>query len=260
MTDDRYQTLRDLAAAYVLDALEPDEMREFEAALRDSEELQREVAALRETTGLLAASAPGVLRDDEALKARLRDRIKEGDHENRRPTAFRRPSRTLWIGWAAAAILAIVAGLQAVRVQSAGQRTTAMQDSTTALLAALADRDATLAQLLNANVRLIHLTTTGDQPPGIQMFWNATSRRVVLYATNLPPAPAGEEYQLWFLRDGGVEPGATFNTTANGEALITLDGPPENIAVLGGAVTREPVGGSLTPTMPIIVSGSLGAE
>jgi len=260
MTDDRYQTLRDLAAAYVLDALEPDEVREFEAALGDSEELQHEVAALRETTGLLAISAPGVLRDAEALKARLRDRIKEGDHEDHRPTVLGRPPRTLWISWAAAAILAIVAGLQAGRVQSAGQRAARLQDSATTLLAALADRDATLAQLLNANVRLIHLTTTGEQPPGIQMFWNANARTVVLYATNLPPAPAGQEYQLWFLRDGGVEPGATFNTGADGEALITLDGPPENIAVLGGAVTREPVGGSLTPTMPIIVSGSLGAE
>ena len=50
--------MRDLAPAYALGALSPEEARAFEAALAKSPELQREVAEYRELNAVLAAGQP----------------------------------------------------------------------------------------------------------------------------------------------------------------------------------------------------------
>src|SRR4051812_45263701 len=62
---------QDLAAAYVLGALTPEEARRFEAYLATSPHAQQEVAELRETAALLAASP----RPAERPAGDLRDRV-----------------------------------------------------------------------------------------------------------------------------------------------------------------------------------------
>lgn len=244
---------RDLAAAYVLGALEPEEARAFEARLAHSEDLQREVAELREVSALLAHGARAVPRDDDALKRKLLERLRAPDE--RRATHHPTLYRPL-IAWAAAAVLALAAGVQTIRLGETRDAASELRRDTANLSARLAERDATLDQILDASTSLIVLTTTGERPPGIQLFWNRSVGQVVLHAFDLPQAPSGREYQLWFLRDGGVVPGGTFNADPDGHALVTLPGPPADITVLGAAVTEEPAGGSPQPTSAIIVSGA----
>jgi len=61
---------KDLAAAYVLDALDAEERREFEARLRSDPDLRAEVDAQREVLGILADAVPA-----RPAPAGLRDRI-----------------------------------------------------------------------------------------------------------------------------------------------------------------------------------------
>lgn len=243
MPSDR-EELRDLAAAYVLDALDPEQTSAFEAQLAQSPELRREVRELREAAALIALGAPPVARDDDALKARLLSRLREarGTQRQARPRA----AWTGWLGWAAAAGLAVIAGVQWSRAVNLGDR--------------LARREATLNQILEPSTQLILLTATGERPPAIQMFWNRAGATVVLHAFNLRPAGQGRTYQLWFLRDGAPVPGGTFNADPDGHALVTLPGPPPDVTLRGAAVTDEPEGGSPQPTTPPIVAGTTAAQ
>src|SRR6056297_2656345 len=62
----------DMAAAYVLDALDPDEVREFEQRLEVDAALREEVRLQRETLGALADAVPE-RRAPASLKERILD-------------------------------------------------------------------------------------------------------------------------------------------------------------------------------------------
>lgn len=246
---------KDLAAAYVLGALEPDETRAFEARLETSDSLRHEVAELREVCGLLALGAAPVPRDDQVLKTRLLGEVRQV--RPGRSTSGPRPRRRdRWILGLAAAAAIVIAVVQTVRTGDLGRRLALVEGHADSLATRLARREATLDRILEPSTSLILLTATGERPPGIQLFWNRASDSIVLHAFNFPPAAAGRVYQLWFLHDGAPVPGGTFNSDPDGRAVVTLQGPPAAIELLGAAVTEEPVGGSSLPTSAIIVSGS----
>jgi anti-sigma-K factor RskA len=258
MTDLDRQALRDLAAAYVLGALDPDEARAFEARLAASDELRRDLAELSEVSGLLAYGAPPVPRNDDALKRRLLARVRGAGGGRSGRGGF-----PVWLGplgLAAAAGLAVVAGVQATRVRSLGDELAGLRHRADSLSQRLAYREATLDHILEPSTDLIQLTAPGERPPGIQLFWSHTRGKVIVHAFNLPPAAEGLVYQLWFLGSGAPVPGGTFNSDPDGHALATLDGPPEGLVLAGAAVTVEPAGGSPQPTSAIIVSGAVGPE
>jgi anti-sigma-K factor RskA len=241
------------AAAYVLGALDPAEAREFEAQLAGSPELEREVAELREVMGLLAHSAPSVPRDDDALRRRLSERIGGTTRPSRTPI----PAWFGGLGLAAAAVLTLVVGVQAWRRSALESELAALRERVDSLSTQLGRRDSTLDQIFEPSTRLILLTASGERPPGVQLFVNRATRRVILHAFNLPPAQPGREYQLWFLGGAAPVPGGTFNSDVAGRALVTLDVPPGTPEVSGAAVTMEPAGGSPQPTSPILVSGTV---
>ena len=66
----RDDELRELAAAWALGSLSPEEAREFEALMARSPELQSEADSYREVAAMLPLGA-GVLAPDPGLKARV---------------------------------------------------------------------------------------------------------------------------------------------------------------------------------------------
>jgi anti-sigma-K factor RskA len=248
----------DLAAAYVLGALEPEEARAFEERLARSPALQRQVQELREVSTLLSLGSPAPPRSDDALKQRLMARVRRhGGTAATPPTARPRPSWPMWAGWVAAAATVVVLLVQQRRLQDIDEQLATVQQQTDSIAQELAQRQALLDDILGPETSVIRLTATGETPPGIRMFWNPSANRVVLHASNLPPAPEGGAYQLWFVGSGAPIPGGTFDTEADGSAVVTLAGPAAGEAFEGAAVTLEPEGGSATPTPPIIMSGEL---
>jgi len=253
-------TLRDLAAAYALGALPPDEARAFEAFLATSPEAQREVDEYREAAALLAFGAEQQWPSPE-LRARVQAAI--GGTQERRHAARRRPlwGPIVWVGLAAALLAAV--GL-AFRTRSLG-REIAVRDSTIAELErrvdelgqGLFDRDAILASVLDRNVRLVQLTASGNPNPAIQIFWNKARNSALLNATGLKPAPPGRTYQLWWIRDGKPVPSVTFDIDAGGAGLVRAVSVPTDGELSAAAVTEEPQGGSQQPTSPILLVGAL---
>jgi hypothetical protein len=84
------------------------------------------------------------------------------------------------------------------------------------------------------------------------------SGRAMLMAYDLPPAPAGKEYQLWFIEEGkSPMPGSVFTTDASGHAEMREQVPMEGRNAKVFAVTLEPAGGTNAPTSkPYLVSAA----
>lgn len=79
--------------------------------------------------------------------------------------------------------------------------------------------------------------------------YNRNTGRAMLMADDLPPAPAGKAYQLWFIEEGKPPmPGHVFNTNADGHAEMVEQLPLEARGANLFAVTLEPSSGVTTPT------------
>jgi anti-sigma-K factor RskA len=259
--------MRDLAPAYAIGALSPEEARAFEAALAGSPELQRDVAEYREVGALLAVGAEQT--PPPGLKARLLDRARSEKAVPFRAGAAALPStaRTatrrslvpmLSLGLAAAAILAAGLGFQVVSLrQTLRARDSALADRESRLR----EREATLDALLQPGVSLTTLTATGQAPPVVQVYWDHIRHTAILHTLRLAPAPAGRTYQLWLLpKLGKPIPSRLFNTEAAGGQLVTDIPVPADQNVAGFALTIEPAGGSPQPTSTPIVAGMAPAS
>jgi anti-sigma-K factor RskA len=113
------------------------------------------------------------------------------------------------------------------------------------LLAAPEARTATLAGTKMAERARARLTF--DERTG----------RAMLMAADLPPAPAGKAYQLWFIAEGKQPmPGSVFQTDASGHAEMHDIVPPEGRRAAVFAVTLEPAGGTSAPTGQMYLKSS----
>ncbi len=273
MSDAPTETVRDLLPGYALGALSPEEARAVEAALAESAELRRELAEFRETNALLA------LREDRApdpaLKRRLMERVGLITAENlpvggrqlgstprtapkagARAAAPRPVGRTItWMALAASVLLAVG---QTLRVGQLRIALSGRDSAATALAERLAVREATLNALLEPGVQLTTLTSTGEQPPVVQVFWDRRRGRAILHAFRLPPAPSGRIYQLWLMRRGATPLASRlFDVEPDGHALAENIEVPAGEPVVGFAVSIEPAGGSPQPTTtPILFANA----
>lgn len=257
MSHPEHESARDLAAAYALGALSPEEAREFEAFLATSEEARRELAEYREVSALLGlADGEGGAAPD--LRARVIALVTEPrDVGTRRG----RPSRLLWAALAASLLVAVGlgAGVLSLRRQLAnrGSEVAGLNQLLALRQNDLQVRQHILDMILDPNVRLFQLTSSGDPEPGIQLFWNVRRNHALLNAYRLKPVAPGRAYQLWFIRDGKPVPSVTFTPQPNGAATVGPVPVPTDGEVSAAAITVEPAKGSKQPTSPILLVGPL---
>ena len=259
MTGPTHDAPLDLAAAYALGALSPDEAERFEAFLATSAEAQREVAEYREVAALLALggdeAAPG-----DALRERVLARI--GESKTRAlPPAPATARGAPWLALAASLLLAVGlgAGLVSARGRLAAIETelAARSETLAQTRQKLSEREATLNSILEPGVQLFQLTSTGDAEPGIQLFWNRARHRAIVHGYRLKAVPSGQAYQLWFIKDGKPVPSVTFKPEPDGHAKVEQILVPSDGTVSAAAVTVEPEAGSAQPTSPIVMVGTL---
>jgi anti-sigma-K factor RskA len=254
MSDPRSESVQDLAAAYALGALAPEEARRFEAHLATSPAAQREVAEYREAAALLALDgAEGA--PAEGLRRRVLARIAESkERAVPAPAGRSRTSPAVWGAFAASlvAALGLSAGLLSTRSELAALR--AELEATGRELAA---RESTLNAIFEPDVQMFQLTASGDPDPGMQLFWDRRRHRAVLHGFKLRPVPEGRAYQLWFIKDGAPVPSVTFKPEPDGHVKLEQVVVPQDGTVTAAAVTVEPEAGSPQPTSPILLVGQL---
>jgi anti-sigma-K factor RskA len=247
---------QDLAAAYALGALSPEETRRFEAFLAGSPEAQREVAEYRDVAALLALGGSEAAPSPD-LRERLLWRMRA---PSARPEpSHRRPSP--WWGALAAGLVAVVGlGFGLVQLREArdlrGELSRIMErlGETSQLLLA---REATLNAIFEPGVQMFQLTASGDPEPGIQLFWDRQRHRAIVHGFKLKPVPDGHAYQLWFIKDGAPVPSVTFKPEPTGHAKVEQIPVPADGELSAAAVTVEPESGSTQPTTPILLVGPL---
>jgi anti-sigma-K factor RskA len=279
---------QELAALYALGALSQFEARSFDAHLREGcPACDFELRQFDEVVGLLGAAAESV-----APPAYVRDllamRIQREPFEAPAPTASVIPfpeqpvisqapvraSSTVvrpWLPWAVAAafLLAFVFSFTAWRTSRSALQAQLDQDrdATSAVL----DENAELKQRLsNTSTELEQINSVltsaswqviplkGQEPApdsSATIYWDVQGNRWVVTA-DLPPAPEGKVYQLWFVTSQAKISAGLIHPDQSGHGFIALQFPPNIGPIAAAAITLEPEGGSEQPTMPIYVVGS----
>jgi anti-sigma-K factor RskA len=262
MSRSERESPQDLAAAYALGVLSPEEARRFEDFLTGSPEAQREVAEYREVAALLALAGP-----EAAPSPDLRERVLSRMHgplvhsiPPARPSGpVRRPGPP-WGALAAGLMAAVGLGFGYVQLREAEDlrdqlRSTMSRLSETSHL--LTQREATLNAIFEPGVQMFQLTSSGDPDPGIQLFWDRQRHRAIVHGFKIKPVPDGRAYQLWFIKDGAPVPSVTFKPEPDGHVKVEQIPVPPDGDVSAAAVTVEPESGSSQPTSPILLVGPL---
>lgn len=104
--------------------------------------------------------------------------------------------------------------------------------------------------------RAVALVGTAAAPSAhARVLFNPLTHKVYVDVKNLPVLPAGKQYQLWALDKGQpVDAGMLAVNTAVGADLQQMK---DINSAQAFAVTVEPTGGSIAPTMPIQAKGAV---
>lgn len=228
-----------LAGLYALDALEGHDLDRFEAYLAAHPDARAEVDEFRDTAARLAsttsAAPPAHLRAEvlgSLSSVRQEPPRLDVARQRRRRDLGRRVAAV-----AAAVVLVVAAGFGGYVLGDDGASTgTEVADGVTELLAS---GDAVVLDL------------TGEPGMNAQLVYSEREGGAVVLARDLPGAPSGQTYELWTVRDGEPTSAGLFDAE-DGVVRTVVGGeirPGDTVAV-----TIEPEGGSVTPTMPIVMS------
>ncbi|QGK69080.1 anti-sigma factor [Allosaccharopolyspora coralli] len=238
-----------LTGAYAVDALSPEERREFERHMSDCPECAEEISELQATAARLGATA--ATTPPESLKSRVLSEVATTrqapptEREEPRPeaTVTRIPTRAAWgtrLAVAAAVLGVALAGVfGAIAYDSHQQRTVAEQQ-----MQDVRERGATMteimeapdAETLTASEGGLRATTVLSDGIGKAMF----------LGNEVTPPPEGSVYQLWFIGEYGYESAGLLQQDPSGSLDPLIAQLPAETQAMG--VTVEPTGGSPQPT------------
>ncbi len=249
-----HRELENLAAAYALGRLVPEERRTFESHAASCAACAKLAQDYKATASLLPLAADQV-EPSPALKMRIL-RAAEADVKKPAlaPPPVEKPRRSWLSGlfsgpmarpapYALAAALAIVAviGLSVWSVQlntvknDREQELTALRGTTTLAIAKGAGPQS------GARGEVVRLETEG---------------KTLLRVRGLPSLPSGQTYQMWFIKDGAPISAGLFQVASPNaltESVVTGDYAKAQIF----AVTVEKAGGVPQPTGNIILRADL---
>ncbi len=267
--DQAHGPIRDLMLGVALGTASADEAREVEHHLAGCAACRSELAAIRDSVGVVGlAAAERPVPDLAAMRARLLARV-TGERAAAGRVPFMRSDRSTrnvrpaLLALAAAVVLTAGAGLYwnaAASRRALDSRLTAERAAAAAEIARLRDSLAAAGAMITAltgpEVRVVNLAASGTRRPGGRMFWDPASGRWTLVAHDLPALAAGRTYQLWIITTGGRKiSGGTF-APVQGRAMMQAAYALPRDALGAIAVTEEPEGGMPQPTGEIVISGA----
>jgi anti-sigma factor RsiW len=267
----RCSEVSDLAAGFVLGALEPTEMTAVRAHLAGCPEPHPEFAELGSVTPALLASVPQVeppaaLRDRilAAARAEAGTATKATDTmiatparqpAPARPAAEPRRSVFDWLqlgsrGWAfagvAAALVIAILGYQVVQLGAQNAELAAYQRGVAAVFDTAAKPGAQLAVLAG------QAGTTG--PTGVAAI--SSDGKVEIAIRGLTPTTGTQVYEAWAIAGKNAAPVPIGGFQVGSSGAGALDTTTASAPGVIFALTLEPQPGAQTPTPPILVSGA----
>lgn len=281
---------QETAALYALGALSQLEARAFEVHLREGCSVcESELKEFDQVVGMLGPVAapvapPAYLRD--LLTARIEREAAEAPSVSATVIPFPEPTSSIelrsapaktsgtgWLPWAVAAALLIAFAytLTAWRTERRTLQATierdkngsSERDENARLKVELTNERAASTELAQINsvfnTPQFRIIALAGQPPApgasAKIYWDVQGKRWVVSA-DLPPAPEGKVYQLWFVTPDAKISAGLINPHKDGHGFTVVQLPPNIVQVAAAAITLEPEGGSAQPTMPIYVLGT----
>jgi hypothetical protein len=183
-------------------------------------------AELERADDVLAAAAPA-RQAPSTLRQGLVERA-QTDARRRRQTARLRPLLSALVGAAA---------------------------GSAAVWLALAPSSPTGGSVPVAGRRVAVLAGAGDRGGGVYV--DASLRRATLRVWHLPTLAPGRVYEVWWVTPARHLVGGSFGVDRAGDATLTLALPAGWRQARAIGVTVEPVPGTLRPTTPRVVGGTL---
>jgi anti-sigma-K factor RskA len=252
--------LVNLSGAYVLNALDADEAKAFEAELENSEQTRYEVTELRDTAVVLGLAVAPVAPSPD-LKASIMAKIamtpqlpaEESEHElapSDAPREFERPgkaSRTAQARWFTRPVVVLSSMAAAVALIAGGVVVTGnigeMQQQQ-------ASADKFAAIMTADDTEKVTTEVTGGGTATIA--WSSDLESSAVKVSGVDSLPDNKIYELWYIGADGPRAAGTFDADDSGAAWAVLEGTLEEGDTIG--VTVEPAGGSQQPTTTPVVA------
>jgi len=111
----------------------------------------------------------------------------------------------------------------------------------------------------NSNASAYTLTATKDGPAGAggTLYYSPKDQQAVLVLKDMPVITDTSVYQIWFINGSNAPtPGVYFKPNADGTITLPMTPSINSFSVV--ALTQEKAGGATTPTMPILLAGTVG--
>jgi len=259
-------------ALYAMGALDnPQDLAALESHLGTCGECRRELEALRVDTALLALSATGPQPPARSRERLLSAIAAEPRVERRNPQRYAVGHlRRRWVTIAPVMMMLILAVFSILLWRDLRNTRQALRHTHAELEQLQLDLARTHKDLDEAKMirDLMHapdawpLTLVSKKTPPqpqMKMIYSQQKGSLFLLASNTPALPENKIYQLWLLPADGSAPMSAgwFKPDGKGNGMM-FHKMSAGIAAKGFAVTIEPMGGSQTPTMPIVMEPAAG--
>lgn len=268
-------------ALYAMQLLDAKEHAEAQRHLSECSECRSGVAAATGDLALVALTtemhSPPAFARERLMKQVMREKkvvairsapaaatgVGAGSGHSAAPERRRKASVAPWIwagaGWAAAAAM-LLATIAQTNERRSMQRDLDRAGGDVARLSARADHAEQVLDLLgNPDATRVSLTKGGARPaPTGRATYLPNKGALVFIASNMDALPPYKTYELWVIPANGHDPipAGTFQPDAKGNATLLMPDIPKNVEAKAFGVTIEDQGGSPTPTLPIVMSGS----
>ncbi|WP_405844518.1 anti-sigma factor [Streptomyces platensis] len=234
--------LHTLTGAYALGALSEQESAEFTRHLAQCPACTQEVRELQETAARLALAVAEV--PPAGLRTRVMAALPEvrqlpprGRHATVAPLRRGMRHRLPYLAAAACLVVAALAGGLAVNAQNEADE---QRDRT----ARAEQQAAAVSALMTAPDATFHTTALKGGGSGTVVASQRKGQTAFLYH-GLPALSGQRVYELWYSRNGAMEPAGLVRTGSSSGAMLLTGGPQ---GADGVGVTAEPQGGSSRPT------------
>ncbi len=238
---------------YVMNALPEDEAVEVEALAIEHPEILLEIENVQNVLQLYAqahAIEPHPGLKETVLKKIKAERILSPPSSSVSTSLSSSPplsTKTPWITWLAAAtsVIAIVLFFQNMNNKNALTNCTTENTKLVENQKVIVQLEHKLNILRSADTKVIDLKGLEIAPDAkVMVYWNANEKATLLSIQRLPTPHAGKQYQLWAIVDKKPVSAGVFTYD-----ITAIHAMKEFDHAEAFAVTEEPVGGSVTPSL-----------
>lgn len=270
------EKFEELCAGYVLNALEPEERKEFEEMLQDASDEEHELLYKMQSAANQIAFSVQENQAPEAVRARILEQVKSGsdeDEKTSRETDLSSGSeesnnfnRATFAIAASFALLLVTLSLVfysfnlSAEISNKEEIIIEQRAQISELKNEVQQKEELLSILESREVDLVMMSGMEVNPNGYgKIIWDSEKNRALLQVSNLPAVPSDKDYQLWIIKNNKPVSAGVFavNDPKKDSFFKIEEMDASEQAADAFAVTMEPKGGMPQPTGDMYLMGNM---